>query len=256
MRKLDVVIATLMRPSLRDTLASVRIQTVPDVAIKPMVRYDPEISEYASRDLAIKDSDADYIAIIDDDAYYEGDVMSRVVPELESFGFIDGVVRGNIFGRGVETFDHPYLGIGTALFMTREAYDRTGGFRLDWGTDPHCGWRMDTALEYEFLKRNKGQGYKHMPDVIINHPNPMQSQWSPRIEWMFYREYQHYVEKYILPLDGRLPDMIKHADILDLAVKHLGGRMDDIILAYHKGIILPQAYNELRLALKGKGVNA
>lgn len=249
--KFTVVIATLMRPSLYTAVESVRMQYRPNMEIEIVTRYDPLINEYASRDIAICDlNHTDYIAVLDDDAFYDQDTLMKIADRIASYDFADCAVKGNIFGRGVEIFDRPYLGIGTALFFTPEAYSMTGGFHLSWGKDPGSGWRMDTALLYEFLSRNKGQGYVHISDVAVNHPNPMQSQWNPYIEWQFYREYQKYVEKYILPVDGRLPDMIKHADILDSAVRVLGKSMNDIILKYHRGIIVPQAYSEMEIAVR------
>lgn len=255
MKKIAVVVATLMRKSLLTTTMSVQNQYIPDVSIQLMTRYDPQINEYASRDLAVKDSDADYLAFLDDDAFYTPDTLSKAYAHLQSNEFVDGVIAGNIFGNGAQIFDFPGLAVGTALFMTREAYDKAGGFRLDWGTEPGDGWRMDTALLYSFLKKNQGKGYKHAQDVVVNHPNMMQSEWSPYIEWQFYRDYTKYIEKYILAIDGRLPDMIKHADILDKAVKYLKkDEMNAIVKKHHGGIIVPEAYRELSMAIKAKEV--
>lgn len=254
MKKFAVVVATLMRPSLSTTIDSIRKQVVKGVEVYPMVRYDPKINEYASRDLAVQDTDAEYIAFLDDDAYYPPGILQRAYDLLQEYEFVDGAIRGNVFNRGEELFDYPYLSIGTAMFMTRGAYDKAGGFRLDWGRLPDDGWRMDTAILYSFLRNNRDKGYIHAGVLVVNHPNVMQSQWNPLIEWQFYRDYQKYVEKYILPLDGRLPDMIKHGDILDAAVKVLGPAMNDIILKYHRGVIVEAAYNELAVAIKSKGV--
>lgn len=244
-KEIAVIVATLDRPSLRTTVDSLKDQ---DVNYQLMSRCDPDISEYASRDLAVKDCDIDKIAFLDDDAYYSPGVLRKAIDYLDKYDIIDGGIRGNIFGRGNEIFNAPYLGIGTALFMRKSAYDKVGGFKLAWGTKPEDGWRMDTVLLFDAIRA--GLKYKHCDDIIVDHPGPMQSQWNPRIEWMFATEYEDMVREHILPLDGRLPDVYAHREIMDDALKYIPNRMNDIILKYHRGVIVPAAYNELQLAIK------
>lgn len=207
MKQIAIIIATLNRPSLQDTIRSIKAQNV-DVEL--LVRCDPNVNEYKSRDLAIKDSTAPYIAFIDDDAYYEPNAIKNALKYLKKgYVFVEGLLQGDFFGTGFTRLTQSNLGVGTAQFMTREAYDKVGGFRLDWGTEPKTGWRMDTALLYDIFREYGEEKYIHAEDVVITHPRMMQSAINPDVEHKFYLEYKSYVEKYILPIDPRLQQYVK-----------------------------------------------
>ena len=247
MAELTVIIATLMRPSLQQTVKSVKES---NVEVNLLTRYDPKVNEYVSRDRAVKDAKTKYIAFVDDDAYYEPGALRNALKHLEEHKFVEGMVQGNLWGKGFVQFRQSHLGIGTAQFMWKEAYEDLGGFRLDWGRSPHSGWRMDTSLLYDFLKRYGEDEYLYADDVLVTHPNSMQSQWSPRIEWLFWRTYEEYVRKYVLPIDGRLPALIRHSDLMDDAVKYIPQGMDEIIFNYHKGIVTDEAFDALKKTIE------
>jgi len=239
-----------MRSDLMRTIDSIRNQIV-DANI--IVRYDPDVNEYVSRDYAIKEAKTNYIGFIDDDAYYSPYTLEKAIKLLDKYYIVDGSVYGNVFGRGNEKFDMPYLGIGTALFIRKDIYSEVGGFDTQWGKLPSDGWRMDTSLLYKVITKYGDKVYKHSSDIIVNHPNMMQSQWNPYIEWHdFYYSYKDLISKYILPLDPRLTDMIKHKELLGKAVSIMTkNEFNGVILKYHKGVIVKEAYNELEGIVNG-----
>lgn len=248
---ITVIVPTLLRGQLQRTIDSVWNQ---QVRPQLLVRHDPEVNEYVSRDYAVTDAETSYLAFVDDDAYYEPGVLRKAIEMLQSYDIVDGSIQGNIFGRGNQRLDMPYLGVGTALFINRRAYNAVGGFDTQWGKDPSDGWRMDTSLLYKVIEKFGDDAYHHSSDMVITHPEPMQSQWNPYIEWAnFYREHKSLTDKHIIPLDSRLQDMVAHSELLDDAVSTLSKQeFNHIVLRHHRGIVVESAYTDLRDAVNRK----
>jgi len=252
MYDISVIVATLRRDTLTKTVESIRNQ-LGNISIQLLVRYDPEVNEYISRDLAVKDADSDYIAFVDDDAYYDNNAVVNALKYLrQGYQFVEATVTGNIFGRGNTTLTSDYLGVGTAQFMTRKAYEEVSGFP-DYGSKPSDGWRQDTALLYKIINIYGGESYIHAHDVIVHHPDMMQSQWNPYIEIQFYNDYKSLIHKYIYPIDDRIKDIVAHIDLLTYVANLLGkDKFNEIILSYNRALIHPEVY-EIFEKIKRKG---
>lgn len=203
MVKITVIIASLMRPSLQQTLDSLRLQNIEYILF---IRNDPSVSEYESRQMAVKDVTTPYIAFLDDDAYYDSsDVLARACHYLDTYTIIDGAIVGNMFGSGrQDRLDLPMLGAGTALFMRTDAFNAVGGFKVEWGKEPGDGWRLDTVLLWDIVRKYGIASYKHCSDIVVRHPNPMQSHFNEKIERKMYENYREECEKYIMPIDPRI----------------------------------------------------
>lgn len=242
MYDIAVIIPTLKRPSLEKTIESIRGQKGVNAQI--LVRYDPEVNEYISRDRAIKDVEADYIAFIDDDAYYGKDALANALKYLENqYDFVEGLTKLGINANQIAVLNPDFLGVGTAVFMRLDAYKEVGGFPY-YGDKPSQGWRQDTGLLYKFLRKYGEEKYIHARDIEIVHPKPMQTQWNPYIELKFYREFKEYCDKYIVPFDDRLKGIIAHLPLLEKTAQILGeDKFNEIIFTYEKGFIDEEVYD-------------
>ena len=249
----DVIVPTLLRDGLWQTIINLKTQRT-DIPFTISVRYDPEINEYASRDKAIKDSKADIIVFIDDDAYLEPNMLQRILEPFkdEKIMIADGGIKGNVFGSGVIEFNKDHLGIGTALAVRRSAYLSVGGFKIkEWGEHPEAGWRMDTALLYDVIRKYGEESYVHVQKYVVVHPNPMTSTWNPYIEIKFALEYRDFIDRYILHLDTRIGYILLNMDILKHAVNTLSEkRFNEICKNRHAGIITPETIADLKSTLE------
>lgn len=249
----EVVIPTMLRQGLWQTIINLKTQRT-DIPFTISVRYDPEVNEYVSRDRAIKDSKADIIVFIDDDAYIEPNMLQRILEPFkdEKIMVADGGIKGNVFGTGYVVFSKDHLGIGTALAVRRSAYLSVGGFKTaEWGTHNEAGWRMDTALLYDIIRKYGESSYRHVDDYIVIHPNPMTSEWNPYIEVKFALAYRDFIDKYILHLDTRIGFILHNIDVLKAIIKAIPEKQfNDICRKHSRGVILPETIAELKTFLK------
>lgn len=109
----------------------------------------------------------DYVLILDDDCYLEGDGLRRALDaaeehaaDLVSFTVLSGFDRSHCFNRTYETGLLSYW--GCAALVSRRAIDRLGGY------DPKI---FIWANELEFTMRLLDAGFRHLflPDVIAIH---------------------------------------------------------------------------------------
>ncbi|RLF98071.1 MAG: hypothetical protein DRN49_06505, partial [Thaumarchaeota archaeon] len=147
-------------------------------------------------------------------------------PEVKIlFGVVEGDVYG--WGRWVKV-DRRYWVIGTNLFVRKDAFWAVGGFKVDWGLGRKVrGWRSDTALGYDVVEKFGEKSYVHAKDVVVYHPNRMQSVWVPEIEAEFYKRYKKWVLKHIAPYDPRLCKFVIESGI----------ERDENILAFLKKML-------------------
>ena len=202
-----MIVATLGRDTLQRTVSSVRIQKAPH---ELLVRIDPEVNEYVSRERAIADARGDILAFLDDDAHFNFDTLAKVIPYFDrGYGFVQGICY--VQGR---PFAHFGTGVGTATFMLKSAFREIGGYNYSiTSTDARGtkgnGWRLDTCLLYDFMEKFGEDRYTLAKDVLVQHPENMKGFFNPEAEEKFYLHYRKYVDKYILPIDPRLQAFVK-----------------------------------------------
>jgi len=201
----SVIIATKGRPSLYDTLKSLKKQTFKDFEVLTIEGY---MNEYEARNVGAKKAKGEVLAFIDDDALATPNWLQNAYKYFQNpeVMVLSGVVEGDVWGWGKWLrIDKPYWFIGCNLFVRKSAFWEVGGFEVDWGLGkPVRGWRSDTAMGYKILDRFGRESYVHATDVVVHHPKPMGSVWVPEIEAEFYRRYRKYVLRYIAPYDPRI----------------------------------------------------
>ena len=204
-----VIIATKCRPSLYDTLQSLKKQTFKDFEL---LTWEGGMNEYEARSEAAKIARGEVLAFIDDDALATPNWLENASKYFQNHEvkILSGVIEGDVYGWGKWIrIDKPYWFVGTNLFVRKDAFWAVGGFKVDWGLGRKVrGWRSDTALGYDVLEKFGEKCYVHARDVVVIHPKAMGSVWVPEIEAEFYRRYKKWVLKYIAPYDPRLCDFV------------------------------------------------
>jgi intein/homing endonuclease len=141
-----VIIATLNRPTLRDTLNSLRRQTFRDFEV---ITWTGGVNEYEARNLAAEKAKGEVLAFIDDDAYAHREWLKNAYRYLQNpeVYVLTGPVEGDCFGWGVWLrLSHKYWSIGTNMFVRKWVFREVGGFEVDWGLKPPPkGWRSDSV---------------------------------------------------------------------------------------------------------------
>lgn len=255
MLKAEIIIPTLLRDGLWNTVVNTKTQNT-KIPFSITVGYDPEVNEYVSRDRAIKRTDADIIVFVDDDAYLEPNTLNLILEPFNDSKIMvtDGGIKGNVFGNGNVVFNNDHLGIGTALAVRRQAYLSVGGFKTkEWGEHNEAGWRMDTALLYDIIRKYGEESYVHVKDYIVVHPKPMTSTWNPYIEVKFALEYTDFIKKYILHLDTRIGYILINIDTLKKAIETLSEKeFNEICRKHNAGLIVPDTIEELKKVMASK----
>jgi glycosyltransferase involved in cell wall biosynthesis len=204
-----VIVATLNRPTLRDTLNSLRRQMFRDFEV---LTWTGGVNEYEARNLAAERAKGEVLAFIDDDAYAHREWLKnayRYFQDPEVY-VLTGPVEGDCFGWGVWLrLSHKYWGIGTNMFVRKWVFHEVGGFEVNWGLKPPVrGWRSDTDLTWRILDRYGEEHYVHAEDVLVYHPRRMQSVWEPRVEGRFYLRHRARCLRIFAPVDPRLCSFI------------------------------------------------
>lgn len=208
MRKFSILISTINRPTLADTLKSIYAQTYRNYEIK--VGYDPNVNEYYVRNILAKESKGDILAILDDDAMADKNWL-KIANEIFSDPDViiaTGVVIGDLLGTGNIILDRKYWGIGTNMFIRKKEFLEVGGFEVNWGFEKARGWRSDTHLLWTILERYGEKAYVHSNELKVYHPKQFQSVWDPRIEMKFYLRWKEMCLKHLVPYDPRLCQLI------------------------------------------------
>ncbi|GEM_PF-990279 len=206
---ITVIVATLLRSPLPRLLRSLEAQTL-STSKWELVMFGPDdsINEYEARNRASKRSRGQVLTFLDDDTYVPRDFLKKIAirfegPELK---VLTCAIEGDIWGLGQWIrIDTPYLGIGTCLSVTRDAFEAVHGFVVDWDLGRRIGgWRSDSALLYSALESFGVQSYVHASDITVFHPEQMKSKWIPEIEREFYSRFRKWVIKCLAPNDPRL----------------------------------------------------
>jgi glycosyltransferase involved in cell wall biosynthesis len=214
--KFSIIIPTLIRPTLRDTLIAVENQTLELDRDYEVIVWSSGRNEYDARNMAAKVAEGEILAFVDDDAYPARDWLENALKHFqqEKLMVLTGPVEGNLYGQGIIRISNPGWYIGTNMFVRKDAFFELGGFEVDWGLNP-CprGWRSDSDLGFRAEDRFGAESCRHYEDVIVYHPGKMQSVWDPRVEEKFYLRHRSKVLERFVHVDPRLCQYLLHNQI-------------------------------------------
>lgn len=199
----SVICATLIRPTYKSLVASVRRQTFHDFEF--IARADPG-NEYIARNRAIAQARGRYMVFADDDAQLRPTHLAglaQAIRENDGPPALGGPIMGNMFGQGTMIVNEPTWGVGANMVISREALDKVGPFEERWGLSrvPR-GWRADTDMWWRIEDAYVG-GATWLPNLIVDHPGQMQSVWDPEVEGVFFRRWRRRYMARFLAVDPR-----------------------------------------------------
>lgn len=205
---ISIIIATLRRPSYAALIQSIRMQDFNDYEV--IARCDPDVNEYVSRNRAAQQASGEYLFFTDDDCVMPRGFLRALNEDLER-GNRPAGLSGPVLvfnSAGINRIDQPTWGIGANMAVRSDCFHAVGGFEETWGLPyPVKGWRADTNLWWELEDAYPGQ-LKHSPRLVIEHRNPMQSEWIPEIEEIFFRKWRKKVLERFVPVDPRLQEFL------------------------------------------------
>lgn len=205
----SIIVATLKRPSYANLVQSIRNQTFHDWEL--IARFDPEINEYASRNLAAKDARGEYLVFTDDDCVMPSNYLALAREDVERGSWPSGLsgplIVPNAQGQ-MQRIEQPTWGIGANMIIRRQYFEKLGGFEVDWGLPYKTpGWRSDSLMWWRLEDAYPGK-LKYSPRLVINHIPPMQSQWVPAIEEALFKRCRKKVMDRFVPADPRLQEFL------------------------------------------------
>jgi glycosyltransferase involved in cell wall biosynthesis len=205
----SIVVATLKRPSYAGLVQSIRNQTLQDWEL--VARYDPDVNEYASRNLAAAGAQGEYLVFTDDDCVMPSNYLAIAMEDIQRGSWPSGLSGPLMVPMGngqIQKIDQPTWGIGANLIVRRNYFEELGGFEVDWGL-PYStdGWRSDTDLYWRLEDKYPGK-LKYSPRLVMNHIPPMQSQWVPEVEAIFFQRWRKKVMDRFVPVDMRLQEFL------------------------------------------------
>lgn len=206
---ISVIVATLLRPSLKRLIDSLDTQSLPRKKWEPVKwELDDSMNEYEARNRAVKKSSGEILTFLDDDTYVPNDFLENVAGTFKDakVKVLTCAIEGDIWGVGKWVrIDKSHLGIGACLSARRDTFESVGGFIMDWGLGRKVkGWRSDSALLYSILERFGLQSYVHISDIAVFHREKMKSKPIPEVEKEFYKRFRPWVLEYIAPNDKHL----------------------------------------------------
>lgn len=205
----SIIVPTLLRDSLRALLNSIHTQTFTDYEL--LVRYDPEVNEYVSRNRAIQDALGTYLVFRDDDTVFAPDHLQIAYDGIMEFkkvhGFLPVAVGGPLGGaKGGKVpyvTDEPNWGIGANMIFLASMLKELGGFRENWGVEPFRCWRCDTDIWWK-CKEKFSDKMLWMHNLVVDHPGRMGGYFVPSEEVVFIETWKGNVMKYFVPIDPRI----------------------------------------------------
>lgn len=200
----SIIVATLKRPSYANLVQSIRNQTFTDWEL--IARYDPDVNEYISRNLAAKQATGEYLFFTDDDCVLPSDYLAVARDDIDRGSWPSGL-SGPVMlpdrAGNMKKIEQPTWGIGANMIIRAEYFRKLGGFEETWDLPyPLKGWRADTQIWWQLEDAYPGK-LKYSPRLVVNHPEQMKSEWIPAVEEVFFRRHRaKYIQRFV-PVDPR-----------------------------------------------------
>ena len=219
MMMFSVIVATLRRPSLQDLLKSLQRQTL-DRSEWELITWDAGFNEYDARNQASKVAQGQWLAFIDDDCvasltWLESAFKSLRDAKEQHIAALTGALEGDLWGHGqIMRLEKPNWYVGANLFVRKDIFESLNGFESDWGLNPPPkGWRSDSDLGFRIEDKFGIGSCKFSNELLVHHPNSMQSVWQPVVERLFYLRHRKKCLERFIPIDPRLCQFVLHANI-------------------------------------------
>jgi glycosyltransferase involved in cell wall biosynthesis len=213
----SLIVATLLRPSYSVLLSSVRSQTYRNFEFHG--RSDPP-NEYVARNRAANEARGDYLVFTDDDCVLRQDHLAKLARAIRLSDYpaaLGGPLHGNMWGVGAMDLNEPSWGVGANMVIRRETFLKLHGFKEDWGLGhPVRGWRADTDMWWRIEDLGPG-AIAWVPDLVVDHPGLMGSQFIPEVEDVFVRAWKTRVIERFIPVDPRLQQFLLQTQDLTVA---------------------------------------
>ena len=206
--RFSVVVATLLRPSYHALVRSLHRQTLHDFEL--IARNDPG-NEYIARNRGAEQAQGEWLVFADDDSVLRPGHLARLAGIIDretqlhhNPTAITGGLYGNLWAQGAATVNEPGWWVGANIAVRASAFRLVQGFEETWGLGrvPR-GWRADTDLGWRLEDHYPAEALVHDPDLLVDHPGPMQARWDPDVESVFFQRYRsRYIGRFV-PVDPR-----------------------------------------------------
>ena len=152
----------------------------------PIIHLRSESGLSRSRNVGVAFATGDIIAFPDDDCWYPDGLLTRVVSELETQSYVDGLTgrsedgrgrpSGGAFGRRKGRVDVKNVwktGISYTIFLRSAVCAAVGPFDEELGVGAPTRFGSGEETDYLIRASNLGLNIQYLPDLVVYHPNPI-----------------------------------------------------------------------------------
>jgi glycosyltransferase involved in cell wall biosynthesis len=145
------------------------------------VRSEPGLSR--ARNIGLAQITGDIVAFPDDDSWYPPALLSSVVERFRSYPSLGGLAGRPVDAEGNSSFPRWDLRPGSidrfnawrrcnsnALFLSRAAVDRVGGFDESLGVGSGTPWGAAEDIDYPLRVLAAGFPLHYEPTLLVHHP--------------------------------------------------------------------------------------
>lgn len=160
----------------------------PFQAAFPIVRVHSAKGLSRARNVGLRHVRGDIVAFPDDDCWYPSDLLAQVAERFDRDSMIDGLTGRCEDGTGRPSvnrwLDRPTqisrlsvwrTAVSITLFLRRVWVEQVGPFEERLGAGSGTPWGSGEETDYIVRAVEKGARIMYSPDIVVFHPNPVQS---------------------------------------------------------------------------------